>query len=303
MKTKWINKIIKFENTKGDIYLNLFGQTKEKLIFATTLSNNEERLFYGINYEESYIFQKEPFIKINIPESENKNFKDGELCIITYPGYDFIIFIGNENINFEILKIQDYSNGYNIVPLSNNLNEDTIVNGVSSSFSFYFSSNYYFLYITLKLDESNSLNNLFSMNLYKCALDQNKLKLNFIDSYETETLKGKYFSCFDIVNANAIHCCHIKLLSIDNKIIYAVSIIKINSNSIERYDDFALGDQTTLYEEGELYYIKGISINKTFCTYSYFSGESHDISTLEFKKFDSNLNYISNIFENIHLFI
>ena len=299
MKTKWINKIIKFENTKGDIYLNLFGQTKEKLIFGTTFSNNKERLFYGLNYGESYIFQDEPFIKINIPETENKNFTVGELSIITYLGYDYIVFIGNENINFEILKITDYSNGYNIVPLSNNLNEDTIVNGVSSSFSFYILEYNYYLYITLKLGESNSSNNFFSMNLYKSVLDENKLKLNLVFSYESETLKGKYFSCFVILNSYIIHCCHIKFLTIDNKIIYHVSMFKINYYSIEKYSDFVLGDQTTIYEEGQLYYFKGISMNKTFCIYSYFSGESHDIPTLEFKKFDSNFHYESNMFENI----
>ena len=60
---------------------------------------------------------------------------------------------------------------------------------------------------------------------------------------------------------------------------------------------FTIGEQTK-YEEGKLYFIKGIAMNDTFCIYVYFSGESNDIPSFEFKKFDPNYNE-SNIFQNI----
>jgi hypothetical protein len=56
-KECFVNNILIIENTNGDIYLNQDFNSKV-MMFGTTLSNNEDRIFYGIFYTEliSYYF-------------------------------------------------------------------------------------------------------------------------------------------------------------------------------------------------------------------------------------------------------
>ena len=76
-KKDLFNDIIIFENTNGDIYLTQ-NSAESVIIFGTSLSNEEERIFYGLSTSgEKYIFkdnneQSFPFIKKNINRAENK---------------------------------------------------------------------------------------------------------------------------------------------------------------------------------------------------------------------------------------
>ena len=101
MKTNWLNKIITFENTNGDLYLSV-NDDSNKLIFVTTLSNDEDRIYYEIQIdsdeeENNFIFEKNgsfvPFIKKNIDRNENKKIVNAELSFLKI----------SENDNFIIL--------------------------------------------------------------------------------------------------------------------------------------------------------------------------------------------------------
>ena len=301
MKTQWLNNIIKFENTNGDIYLYVENIHYTTLIFATTLSNNEGRIIYGLDYNKGFIFQNETdnisYIKTSIPESENKDFEDGEISIISNSN-NYIIFVGNGNKNMEILNSKYYSDGYYIEPISDSLNETNIMKGVSS-FS-YNNKNVQFFYSTLKLNENNSSNYILSLNLYQCNKEGNKLKLPIISSYDFEGPKGKYVSCFPSlpINFAYVQCCYINTLNEDNNyFLYTITIFLIDTIEIKKNRTFTIGEQTK-YEEDTLYFIKGFSMNNTFCIYSYFSGEHNDIPSFEFKKFNP-VFVESNIYDNI----
>ena len=69
IKKRWINNIIKIQNTNGNLILS-FNQENNIFLFGTSLSNNEERIFYGmkLSYDSySYPFENngkfESFIK------------------------------------------------------------------------------------------------------------------------------------------------------------------------------------------------------------------------------------------------
>ena len=61
-KTQWLNNIIKFENTNGDIYLFTDTREYDTLIFSTTTSNNQERIFSAMKFNSYngniYFFEK-----------------------------------------------------------------------------------------------------------------------------------------------------------------------------------------------------------------------------------------------------
>ena len=140
------------------------------------------------------------------------------------------MFVGNENINIEVLNAEYYSEGYDVQPISNSLNETTIIKGVSS-FS-YNNKNMYFLYATLRLNNNNTSNYILSFYLYYCSREENTIKLELSSFYDLEGIKGKYFSCFSSINFEYVHCCYINTTENNNNFLYTITIFLSNTLEI-----------------------------------------------------------------------
>ena len=66
------------------------------MIFGTTLSNNEDRIFYGFEYSDYIIYYSgipDLPLKINIDRTERKEIKNSELVLFKMT-YDFILLFG-----------------------------------------------------------------------------------------------------------------------------------------------------------------------------------------------------------------
>ena len=81
VKTQWLNNIIKFENTNGDINL-IKNSNEDKIIFSTTFSNKEERIIFALDFNQNYLFRNGsnhfvPYIAKNIGPSINNEVANG----------------------------------------------------------------------------------------------------------------------------------------------------------------------------------------------------------------------------------
>jgi len=105
-KTKWLTNVIIFENTNGEVNLFLNYGTNI-FIFSTMLSNNEDRIYYGLmieiydveikpifNYDNNYF----PYITKH--KIENKELITPEMCLNS----EYIISIGNQT-QFHIMPV------------------------------------------------------------------------------------------------------------------------------------------------------------------------------------------------------
>ena len=180
IKTKWLNHIIKFENTNGDLFLDS-SYDSYKVVFSTTLSNNKDRIFYARDNEQKFFFrnydgENKSFIIKNIGTSENKEMTNGQLFLIIQSD-NYIILIGNENSDIEILNLDLYQNDYDFIPQSTFLKGNRIIKGITSYCKVLDSYDLYCAIITAS--EDDPLNSYLSFYRQNLNSEDGKLEINY----------------------------------------------------------------------------------------------------------------------------
>ena len=131
-KAQWINNIIKFENTNGDF--NLAKNKKEdKIVFSTTFSNKEERVIFGLDSKEKYIFRNGTnhfvsYISKNIGSSHDNEITNGE-CLLYEDNNEYLFLMSKENTDIPILNLTDYENDFDYILKSEFLAENKNIKG------------------------------------------------------------------------------------------------------------------------------------------------------------------------------
>ena len=228
-KKDLLNNIIIFENTNGDIYLAQ-NSVSSVLIFGTTLSNEEDRIFYGLGTENIYIFKDNeeftPFIKININRAENKKIINAKMGLYDYGESIFIKLIGTDNSYIEIFNTINHTNNINLYSASDFFPQNTINKGISPLI--YCNTDNLIFISSLRYNEDSS-NYFISANRFQISIE------NPIFNYELDynssfyDIKGEYFDCFAF-SLSFFSCFY---LDIDNN--YKINIIENTSpNFIER---------------------------------------------------------------------
>ena len=296
-KKDLLNDIIIFENTNGDIYLSKsdFGSV---LIFGTSLSNEEERIFYGLSTDEKYIFNDNgkliPFIKKNINRSENKKISNAKMGLFELRSDIFIILIGTDDSYIEIFSIKYYSYNLNLYSNSNFFPQNTINKGISPLL--YGNTGYLFFISSSKFND-DSTNFFISANKYDISIENSTI-FNYIllnnNNNNFYNIKGEYMDCFAF-SSNFFSCFY---LDIDNN--YKINIIEnVESDFFER-NNKTIGTISNPVD-GEFYFLKGIPITSDenfignndnfYAIYVYYSGSSNNIPTFLFIYIEPN-NYI-----------
>ena len=297
MKTKWLNKIITFENTNGDLYLSV-NDDSNKLIFVTTLSNDEDRIYYEIQIDskekKNFIFEKNgsfvPFIKKNIDRNENKKIVNAELSFLKISENDnFIILIGGENSYIEILKLEEYSDNLIVYNSTDFIGDDKVIVGISH-LSYHLDDS--FIYVTVTSPKDNPRNYSISFYKYLFTYEKNNNSNVFYNrkgEYHFNNIKGNYLSCFDIPSLKYISCFY---LSKDNN--YTISLFDYGTliskfNLIQK--SYIIGNPPN-YNEEKLYFLKGVLFGIKSAIYVYYSGDLNDIPTFIFKNIDNSFSMI-----------
>ena len=286
-KIKWLNNIITFENTNGDIYLVLNSDTS-KFIFGTTLSNNEDRIYFGLmininemilgqNYIFNYNDQYFPYIIKNINRNESKDLIDPEICFIYLNNEEYIISIGIDNSSIELLNIDNYMNDYFLLSSTDFFKGDKIIKGVTS----FILSKSNFIYIAVTYPKNDTNNYYLSFYLY--TIDSNK-QYSLISQKYLNDIKNKFVSCFFLnKDRNLISCIY---LSKGN--IYKINFIKSDINTgvnFELKNTFDIGSPSNV-DENHFYFLKGVLYESNKGLYCYYSGDSNDIPTFLIKEVD-----------------
>ena len=297
-KNSCLNNIIIFENTNGDIYLN---ENEPIIIFGTTFSNNDQRAFYLIAYENyRYVIKKDestvPILIKNVGRTENKEIYNGDLFIYKPNLSKIIIFLfGTDESYIDILKMNQYTNDFTSVSLTDFLNgENKIIKGISSLF--YFIGNN-LIYGTVTMTKNNVSDYYISLYGYSYTLG-NENNVNFKYEYKTkieyDDIKGESLSCFVFSGNNYLVSCF--YLNEDNN--YTIVLAKINFNSqneilpFTKKESIAVGSLSDP-NDTNFYFLKAISLGENNCIYLYYSGESNDVPTFLFKTIDET-NFILN---------
>ena len=287
-KKDLLNDIIIFENTNGDIYLAQ-NELYTKLIFGTTLSNREERIFYGLNNDkdEKYIFEnnnlKIPYIKKKIERKENKEISKANIGIIGSSKNNKIILIGTDNSYIELFNIDDYTQDLKIFSPTDFFLKDSINKGISPTILSY--SNYLFYASSTMMVDNPSK---YYISLHNFYFYQNDFTLNYNNTF-TE-IKGEYLSCF-FYRGKIIYISCFYLDINDN---YQITFIE-NTKNKDNIDIFE-EKSTTFVEslshpfDGEFYFLKGISLSENDAIYAYYSGKSNEIPTFLIKTINTT-NY------------
>jgi hypothetical protein len=242
-KNSCLNNIIIFENTNGDIYLK---ENDLILIFGTTFSNNEQRAFYAIAFEnERYIIEKDddnfvPFLFKNVSRAQNKEINNGNLIIYKKNRNNIIIFLfGTDDFYIELLKINQFTKEFTLVSPTDFINdENKVIKGVSSLF--YIINNQNLIYGTVTMTKNNISNYYISLYGYSFSVEENGNSINFKydlkNKIEYDDIKGEYLSCFAFKNNNYFISCF--YLSKDNN--YTIILLQINLNKLGEILSFSL---------------------------------------------------------------
>ena len=301
-KTQWLTNIIIFENTNGNytLYANQlsFGFT---IFFETVSSNNKERIFYAMIYnEDKYIFKNEndsfvPYIKQKINSIENKELINPQIFFFYNNYQKFIYSIGSRNSNIELLIIEDDKKDLIVYNSSYFLNcTNRIIKGISS-FVYIFNSEY-LVYGTVTELENDPLNNYLTFYYYKLTYSQNiehELIVQLQYSNDLGNTKGDFISCFNFDNRLG----HISCFYLSNDNYY--TIIGIENNMILL--SFTVNNKTIIgspsnKNNDNLYFLKGVNIGINKAIYCYYSGENDEIPTFLFKTIDKNDFSLSNLY-------
>ena len=298
VKTKWLNNIIKFENTNGDNFLTI-NDDLSKIVFSTTLANNRDRIIYALDKNQLYIFKNESnypisFISKNRLSYQNKEIASGELHIINKDDNSFLFLIGNENSDIQILNLDSYEDDYEFITQSDFLNGTKIINGISS-YCKLVNDKLYTAIITSSGGEG-STNYCLSFYSHILSVENDKLKLNYNYQNIINDIKGEYASCFLDNDNNYFSCFY---LNQQNK--YVISFIKINEAEkyFEIMDPIVIGNPSESIEN-KLYFLKGIKLDEELSVYAYYTGENNEIPTLIFRNIDESFD-MSEAYQTVYL--
>ena len=298
VKTKWLNNIIKFENTNGDNFLTI-NDDLSKIVFSTTLANNRDRIIYALDKNQLYIFKNESnypisFISKNRLSYQNKEIASGELHIINKDDNSFLFLIGNENSDIQILNLDSYEDDYEFITQSDFLNGTKIINGISS-YCKLVNDKLYTAIITSSGGEG-STNYCLSFYSHILSVENDKLKLNYNYQNTINDIKGEYASCFLDNDNNYFSCFY---LNQQNK--YVISFIKINEAEkyFEIMDPIVIGSPSESIEN-KLYFLKGIKLDEELSVYAYYTGENNEIPTLIFRNIDESFD-MSEAYQTVYL--
>ena len=145
LKTKWLNNIITFKNTKGNSFLGL-NKNKNLMVFLASLSNNKERVFYAIQGYEEYLIKNNtdnsyiPYSHKKVPQNESSETTNFDLIIITL-NYNYLILIGNENSYIQSYNLDLFNEEPNTISPSSFFQENIIIKGIDSLCYVYNSNN------------------------------------------------------------------------------------------------------------------------------------------------------------------
>ena len=290
-KKNLLNDIIIFENTNGDIYLAK-DYNENILVFGTTLSNEEDRIFYALKIEEDYIFKDNedsiPFIIKNINRTDNKKIQNAKMGIIDYSSDDiFIILIGTNDSYIEAFNIFYYSKNLNLIPNSDFLPQNTINKGISPLI---YINNRNLIFISSSKYNDDTSNFFISANKYLISSpSEDSSKFNYELQYNNtfDNIKGEYFDCFEF--SFEFYSCF--FLDINNN--YRINIIEhTDSDFIEK--NYTIIGNISNPIDGEFYFLKGLPIVSTpmfYAIYIYYSGNLNNIPSFLFINIDTE-NYI-----------
>ena len=247
------------------------------MIFGTTLSNNEDRIFYGFAYSEYIIYYfgiPDLPLTINIDRTERKEIKNSELVLFKMT-YDFILLFGSDNSFIEIYNINKKSYSSFFEP-TYFLSEDIIIKGNPTLLKF-IGKNFYFTTIT-STEEKPAYYNIsfyeYKFSKIKYNVSTSQIKKNH---FETE-IKGEYISCdFDNENSILISCFY---LTKDNN--YTIALIKNDINEFIWMNNIVVEQKEDINLE-KPYFMKVVLYSLDFCIYAYYSGDFNDIPTFLIK--------------------
>ena len=300
VKTKWLNNIIKFENTKGDIFLSI-NKDLSRIVFSITLSNNKDRIIYALDRDQTFIFKDEnnhpiSFISKNRLSYQNKDTENGELFLINKENNDFLLLLGNKNTDIQILNLDSYEDDYDFIAQSDFLNGTKIIDGTS-----YCKLVYDILYTAIITSSGDGSSNYFlSFYSHVLSVEEGKLKINYNYQNEIDTIKGEYASCF-LESNNAYFSCF--YINQENQ--YVISLITINEN--DRYfqimDPINIGNPSESIEntENKIYFFKGLEFCEELSVYAFFTGDNNEIPTFIIKKIEESTLNISEPYPTIYL--
>ena len=300
VKNSYLNNIVIFENTNGDIYLRAKDSA---IIFGTTLSNNDQRAFYAITYDSNrYIIKKDnilvPFLIKKISQTENKEIYNGDL-IIYKNNKKYIIFLhGTDGSYLEILEINQYENDFLLVSPTDFINkEDKVIKGISSLF--YINYNNIIYGAVTKNNVSD-----YSISIYGYTFSfTNGIYRNFNYKYknkiEYDDIKGEYLSCF-VFNEKKYHISCFYLNKDNNYTIILVQTILNSADQIIAFHNQKSIAVGSLSDPSDInfYFLKGISFDSNNCVYMYYSGDSNDVPTFLFKKINVTNFELSDTYDN-----
>ena len=273
-----VNNIFIIENTNGDIYLN--QDLDFTILFGTTLSKKEDRIFYGFMYGEvmeNYFNAEDTYFsqKINIGRSERIEIKNAELAL-QYISGSLIFLIGSDNSFIEIYEKKGTIINNLLIEPTTFMKGDIIIKGKPSLFKFINSKLYF---VALTSTEGNS--NYYNISFYEYSYNSregfyNSYKLNLEYHFETE-VKGEYVSCDSFNDQVLISCFY---LTKDNN--YTIILVYKQNNEfilknisvVEKKEDINLD---------KIYFMKVVLFSLDFCIYAYYSGDSNNIPTFLIK--------------------
>ena len=303
-ETNLLDNIIIFENTNGDIYLAQ-DYLETTLIFGTTLSNQEYRIFYGLadisQENENYIFyDKEsdkyvPYIKKSIDRTENKEISNAQLSIFKISSITYIILIGTDDSYIEAFNVNTYEEDLNLFSPSEFFMNNIINKGISPLL---FSNTYYFFYISSTLKNDDLSKYYISYHSYSFTLsseDNSKIQYNVVNNNILSNIKGDYMSCAG---------CYLSKFScfyLDLNNTYQITFFEEDSNKLKIYDTIPIYSPSNI-NDNEFYFLKAIIITlRSTAAYAFYSGEENNIPTLMFKKYNMKTYEVfsfTDIYEN-----
>ena len=280
-KTQWLDNIIKFENTKGDINLNI-NRDERKMVFTTTSSNNEERIFFGLNYEETYLFRDEnnhlvSYITKTINSSQNNEIINGQCISLRNNNIEYLFLITKENSDIQILNLKQNKNDFDYISKSELLNRNIKIKG---DYSYCKITNIYFSYfgfMTSNEDESSDYN--ISLYLYETEIEDDKLTFYYMYHIEIDDVKGDYASFFVEEQAYYFSCFYLNKQNHYNLTLFDV----MDENYYEKGQSIDLGSPSGSNND-QIFFFKGISLYPGTAAYMYYTGDNNEIPTLMVKK-------------------
>ena len=287
-KTTWLSSIFTIENTNGDIHFST-SYLKDMLIIGSTLSNNEDSIYYGFYYSDQYTkylsafnYNNHPYMTIN--RNENNKLINPEIYIFTFYCEEqkcySIISIGTNNSNIELLNLENYMNGLNSFSSNDFFSNEThtIIKGVSS---FDFNDDFIYIAITATSEEPSLY--YLSLYLYQYQLDDsnNIINIELTNKKRHDFIKNKHVDCIVLYPGDKTISC-IYLSEDDNYKINLIRNDKVNE-LFEIKNTFTIESPSNL-EENKDYFLKVIVLRLNTPIYCYYSGNENEIPTLLIKK-------------------